>query len=290
VRRIEKQQNTESTTSDRKPTIRERPMVVVAELTTYAETVPRVLDALEVGAVLEKQERIVIKPNLIEARHPPVTTDVKCVEAIIEYCRRVSGARIIVADGSGGCETSECFAKLGYERLEKEYGAELVDLNQAKTVTLTDESNVFLKEFHIPEEVLQCYLISVPVLKAHSMTDVTLGMKNMMGVAPERYYGSGGHYKKWGLHKELGQAIIEINKFRKPDLTFIDAAVGMGTAHLWGPRCDPPVGKLIGSFDPVAADKVGCDLLEKDWRRVEHIVAADGLLGQADAEVRFIGR
>jgi uncharacterized protein (DUF362 family) len=269
------------------PSSHKRPLVVAAELRTYATTVPVVLDALKASDVLGRQKRILIKPNLIEARAAPVTTDIRCVEALIGYCRGASDAEIVVADGAGGCDTSDCFARLGYNRLARDHGVELVDLNHAETVTLTDESNNFLKQFHIPQIVLESYLISVPVLKAHSMTDVTLGMKNMIGVAPEKYYGAGGHYKKWRLHKELDQAIIEINKFRKPDLTLIDAAVGMATAHLWGPKCDPPVGKIVASFDPVAADRVGCDLLNKDWRQVGHIVMADGLLGQANAEVRL---
>lgn len=261
---------------------------MVAELSTYAKTIPQVLDGLGAGEVLAGQQSIVLKPNLIQANPPPVTTDVRCVEAVVAFCKDVCHARLIVADGAGGCETSECFAKLGYERLAKEYGVELVDLNHAKTVTLTDESNIFLKEFHIPEVLIDSYLISVPVLKAHSMAQVTLGMKNMLGVAPEKYYGSGGHYKKWGLHEQLDRAIIEINKFRKPDLTLIDAAIGMATAHLWGPKCDPPVGKIVASFDPVAADKVGCDLLGKDWKNVRHLRLADGLLACAEGRVRQI--
>jgi len=265
----------------------ERPLVVVAELSTYAETVPLVLTALGADVVLAKQERVVIKPNLIEDRPPPVTTDVRCVEALIKYCKDVCSAEVIVAEGSGGCETRDAFARLGYDGLKKEYGVELVDLNNAETVEMTDVSNVFLKRFHFPKVLLGCYLISVPVLKAHSMSEATLGMKNMIGAAPERFYGMGGHYKKWGLHGRLHRAIFEINKFRKPDMTVIDAAVGMATAHLWGPECDPPVGKLVASFDVVAADGVGCGLLGKDWRRVEHIVLADGLLGRADADVKY---
>ncbi len=263
-----------------------RPLVVVGNLSTYSETVPKVLDAIGAAEPLANQRRIVIKPNLIEARHPPITTDVRCVEALIKYCKDVSSAEVIVAEGSGGCETPEAFARLGYNRLRKDYGVELEDLNVAEVVTLTDESNAFLRRFHLPEVLLDSYLISVPVLKAHSMVEVTLGMKNMMGVAPERFYGVGGHYKKWALHARLHRAIFEINKFRRPDLTLIDAAVGMATAHLWGPECDPPVGKIAASFDVVAADRVGCDLLGKDWRRVEHIVLGDGLLGRASAEVR----
>lgn len=265
-----------------------QPIVMVAELTTYAETVPRLLDALGADKVLAEQDRIVLKPNLIEAQPPPVTTNVRCVEAVVAYCKKASRGEIIVADGSGGCETGECFVALGYNRLKEEYGVELLDLNAVETVTLSDPSNLFLKAFHIPKILLDAYLISIPVLKSHSMSGVTLGMKNMMGVAPERYYSVGGHYKKWALHKQLHRAILELNKFRKAELTLIDAAVGMASAHLWGPRCDPPVAKLVGSFDVVAADRVGCDLLGKDWRRIQHLALADGLLGQAEAEVRHL--
>lgn len=269
-------------------TSRRRPLVVVAQLTTYAETVPRVLQALDAGAVLATQKRILLKPNLIEDRPAPITTDVKCVEAVVAFCRKVSPARIVVADGAGGCETNECFSALGYDRLKEQHGVELLDLNRSETVTLRDASNFFLKEFHIPKILLESYVVSIPVLKAHSMTRITLSMKNMIGVAPERYYRQEGHYKKSGLHEKLDRAILELNKLKKPDLTLIDAAVGMVSAHLWGPRCHPPVGKLVGSYDPVAADKVGCELLGKDWRRVEHIVLADGVIGQAEGEVRFI--
>lgn len=267
---------------------RRQPPVVVANLTAYAETVPRVLDEIGVGEVLRIREQILIKPNLIEARPAPVTTDVGCVQAIVAYCRNVSDASLIVADGAGGCETSECFARLGYERLAREYGIELVDLNHAETVTLSDPSNMFLREFHIPKVLLESYLISVPVLKAHSMAQVTLGMKNMLGAAPEKHYGRGGHYKKWGLHEHLDQAIIEINKFRKPDLSVIDAAIGMATAHLWGPTCDPPVGKIVAGFDVAAADRVGCGLLHIDWKKVRHLRLADGLIGSATSGVRQI--
>jgi uncharacterized protein (DUF362 family) len=271
-----------------KAATRNRPVVVVAELSTYTKTIPQVLDGLGVGEVLAGQQGIVVKPNLIQANPPPVTTDVRCVEAVVAYCRDVFHARLIVADGAGGCETSECFARLGYERLAREYGVELVDLNHAETVTLSDPCNIFLREFHIPKVLLESYLISVPVLKAHSMAQVTLGMKNMLGVAPEADYGKGGHYKKWGLHEHLDQAIMEINKFRKPDLTVIDAAIGMARAHLWGPRCDPAVSKVVASFDVVAADKVGCDLLGIDWKKVRHLRLADGLIGSATSGVRQI--
>ncbi len=56
----------------------------------------------------------------------------------------------------------------------------------------------------------------------------------------------------------------------------------MAEHHLGGPACDPPVGKIVAGFDPVAVDAAGAGLLGFDWRSVEHISMADGVLGQAD--------
>jgi len=53
----------------------------------------------------------------------------------------------------------------------------------------------------------------------------------------------------------------------------------MAEAHLWGPHCDPPVNRILASFDPVAIDAAGAELLGLDWRTIDHITLADGLLG-----------
>jgi uncharacterized protein (DUF362 family) len=56
----------------------------------------------------------------------------------------------------------------------------------------------------------------------------------------------------------------------------------MAEAHLWGPHCDPPVDKILAGFDPVAIDAAGADLLGFDWRSIDHIALANGLLGDAE--------
>ncbi len=68
-----------------------------------------------------------------------------------------------------------------------------------------------------------------------------------------------------------------------PDLTILDASVGMARYYPGGPRCNPPVGKLIGGFDPVALDAYGAGLLGVDWRSVEHISLAHTILGNAES-------
>jgi uncharacterized protein (DUF362 family) len=127
----------------------------------------------------------------------------------------------------------------------------------------------------------------MPVLKAHSMAKVTLSLKNMIGIAPAKHYRASA-YRKSALHgrnnRELHRYIVELNQYRKPDLTVLDATVGMAQAHLWGKRCEPPVNKILASFDPVAIDAAGAALLGRDWHKIDHIRLADGLLGRVDMQ------
>ena len=248
----------------------------------YPQSVTAALDQVEAHEALPHLRPIVIKPNLVTADPPPVTTPPGCVEAVISYCRRHSDAEIVVAEGSGGGDTRAFFESLGYVELSRRTGVELVDLDREETVRLENPGHICLPEFHLPSCLIGAFIISVPVLKAHSMTGVTLSLKNMMGVAPASRY-AGSAFRKSRLHgrnnEELHRNIIELNSYCGPALSVIDASIGMAEAHLWGPRCEPPVNRILASCDPVAADAVAAGLLGRDWQDVGHIAWANGVLG-----------
>ena len=73
------------------------------------------------------------------------------------------------------------------------------------------------------------------------------------------------------FHTRLEEAIADLNRYRTPDFTVLDAVEGMATAHLWGPKCDPPPNKLAASAVPVEIDRWGTELLGFDWREIPHI-------------------
>ncbi len=259
--------------------------VAVEDFASYAISVTRALDTMGADRLVGPHSRIILKPNLVNHAPHPITTPAACVDAVIDYLRIHTNAHIIVAEGSGDGNTWRAFRELGYEELAARKNVELIDLDAQPYVRFTNHHLQFLKEFHIPEPLLDAFVVSIPVLKAHSMAKVTLCMKNMFGIAPARVYG-GSAYKKAKLHgrtnDELQHYIFELNQYRKPDLCVLDATVGMATAHLWGPQCDPPVNKILASADCVAIDACGAQLLGFDWRSVGHIRMADGVLGHAD--------
>lgn len=249
---------------------------------SFAESVPRALAAIGAEEVLARQRRIVIKPNLVNASPPPVTLPVAFTEALVDAIRSATDAELVVAEGTGDRErdTEAIFRCHGYEELARRKGIPLVDLNEAALVRLENPACEVFPFFMMPEILLDSYVISAAVLKAHSLADVTLSMKNMIGCAPPRYYQQGGHWKKSAFHARMHEAIFDLNRYRLPDLAIIDGSVGLAQHHLGGPACDPPVKKIVAGFDPVAVDAAGAGLLGRDWRQVGHIRLAHGVLGR----------
>ncbi len=249
--------------------------IAVVEFVSYKETITRALDQIGARETVAAQKKILIKPNLINSSPPPVTTPVECIGAVIEYVRSCTkDAEIIVGEGCGSSsrETDEIFTALGYNDLGERYGVSLLDLNYAPLKKLEDENCPCFPHMYLPEIAFTHFIISVPVLKAHSLADYTGTLKNMMGFAPPKYYsGRYGSWKKAVFHGEMQQSIIDLVRYRSPDLSLIDATIGLPDFHLGGPPCDPPVNRIIAGFDPYEVDREGARLLGMDWRRIRHL-------------------
>lgn len=250
----------------------------------WQETIEKCLDRLEAGKVLKRRRLVIIKPNLVNDSPHPITTHPDMVRALVEYIRGHSKARMVIAEGCGSAslETDQVFARLGYADLAGELGLDLIDLNREPVQRLRNPECRVLPEIYLPRAALKGFLISVPVLKKHSLAEVTLSMKNMLGLAPPDYYQQGGSWKKSFFHGSMHRSIFELNLYRAPDLSIIDASVGMAEYHLGGPACQPPVNKIVAGFDPVAVDAAGAGLLGLSWRDVAHIRMAHGVLGNAE--------
>ncbi|MFP4531292.1 MAG: DUF362 domain-containing protein, partial [Desulfobacterales bacterium] len=214
------------------------------------------------------------KPNLVTSMPHPVTTSPACCRAVIEYIRACSAADIIIAEGTGDpCETTyEVFDKLGYTRLSNELDVPLVDLNAEPVEHHKNPDCPRLPELFLPVIAGTHFILSLPVLKVHTLSKFTGTMKNMMGFAPPSHYaGAGGIWNKAAFHQDLQQAIIDLNRYRSPDLTLMDASVGMPDQHLGGRSCEPPVGKLVAGFDSLSVDRTSAGLLGLDCQKIVHL-------------------
>ncbi len=241
----------------------------------YATSVQQCMQAGGMAQRLTDGRPVMLKPNLINASPHPVTTPPAFCEAVIAYVREHTDVPIVLAEGCGdsALETMEVFARLGYETVARKLDVRLLDLNTAPLVRLTDPKCRKFPEMWLPEAVFDHVLISLPVLKAHSLCRLTGSLKNMMGlVPPEHYGGSYGSWKKAAFHQHLDEAIVELNRYRSPDFTVMDATIGLAQYHLGGAHCEPPLNRILAGSDARAVDREAAGLLGLDWRSVGHLV------------------
>ncbi|MHC4562798.1 MAG: DUF362 domain-containing protein [Planctomycetota bacterium] len=260
-------------------------MSVVAKVSfqNYETSIAQALDAIGAAELLPDDRPVIVKPNLTINRPPPVTTNVGAAEAVIDYVRANCGAEVAIGEGCGQGETADLFADRGYAALAERKGLGLIDFNTAPEVRLTRDDALQLKEFFMPEVCVDAFIISLPVLKDHSMTTTTISMKNFFGLASAPHYR--GAWNKSDLHSpSTHSSVVDICCYKRPDLCVVDASVGLSGAHLHGEA--RTFGTILAGADPVAVDAVGSKLLGHKPEKIKYIKWADGVLGHMnDVEI-----
>jgi len=252
--------------------------VVIEEFVSYEITIYKVLNLLDFGKTLENLEeskKIIIKPNLLEIAPPPCTTDVRCIESVVKFIREINPVReVVIIEGSGGCETEEAFKLLDYTELEKKYAVKLIDVDNTELLKVSDLNASIYKEIYLPSVLFNGFIISIPVLKDHMMTEVTLGMKNLIGLLPKKYYGGYWSYNRSDVHRVgVNNAIFDLNLYIKISLNIIDGTIGQSGSHLpGGRRKNPPVNKIIAGYDALEVDKIGAELLGHKYQDIKHLM------------------
>ncbi len=112
-------------------------------------------------------------------------------------------------------------------------------------------------------------LINVPIVKHHSLSLLTCGIKNHMGLIG----GSRGR-----LHQEIHTSIVDLASAFRPTLTVVDATRVMLRNGPTGGRLEDvaTMNMVAAGTDPVACDAWAARQLGLDPRDVAHVVQAEG--------------
>ncbi|WP_224983804.1 DUF362 domain-containing protein [Geomonas agri] len=226
------------------------PMVAVAQGTDHAGITRKALAALGgMQQFVKPGQTVVVKPNIGWDRTPEyaATTNPTVVKTVVEECLKAGAKRVKVFDRTCN-DPRRCYASSGIESaLRGMKGVEVKHLEEERFKKVALNGKV-LKEWELYGEALSADVyINVPVAKHHGLSRLTLGMKNVMGIMG----GSRG-----AIHKNIDQALADVNASFRPHLTLIDATRIL-TAH--GPQggnlADVKVlNRVIASTDIVAAD------------------------------------
>ena len=269
---------------------KKKSLVALAKEPTSQESVTKVFALMGgVTQLIEAGDTVVLKPNAGHAAPPEtaVCTNPEVVRAVIREVKKAKPGRIIVAEAAAiGCDTEECYRVSGIGQVAEEEGVELIDIKRDKDLLSIPvrgyRSNI--KRVKLPRFLLEAdHIINLPILKAHASMVFSCALKNIKGTVQDRVH--------MDMHKQnLTMAMMDVWYAVRADINIVDAIYA---ASGFSPHTPVPleVGCILGSKDPVAVDRVACDLVGIDPNMVDYFrVAEEAGMGNTDInDIEIVG-
>lgn len=281
------------------------------------------------GAIVKAGETVFIKPNMVSlpwagpTYNPFLTgecTKPEIVAAVAEECLRAGAKQVTIGDASHMSTYSWEYATTldGSTNLVKE-AARLNSAYQPGTVKLVclDADSPDWPE--IPSRagldrplVVSSLVanadrvISVPVMKTHLWAQLTLSLKNFVGVTPLARYGGTPDSAiplRVALHlnssEGIEQVFLDVMTAVKPDLAVIDASIGIegnGPSIIFGGTTVDMKDRLgswllLASTDLPAADATAARIMKHDVAQIRQLnMAYEQQLGEIrQEEIEIVG-
>ena len=279
-------------------------------------------------SIVNPGETVFIKPNMVTLPMVPYIgnrfaagecTKPEIVIAVAEECLRAGAAEVIVGDGSQMptfdwklATTLDGSTNLAAEaeRLSSKYGGKvtLACLDADSPDWVEVPTSTYIEKVAISSLVARAdRIISIPVMKTHEWAQLSLSLKNFVGVTPlERYgwKGAGTMYSRALLDHRSPEAIaqlyLDIVDAVKPDLAIIDASIGVegngpsaGEGNGLTVDMKERVGSwiLLASTDLVAADATAARIMGHDVAEVKQLGMAYemGLGEMREESIEIVG-
>lgn len=207
-----------------------------------------------VGALINKEEKILLKPNLLKKAEveKAVITHPVVVGAFARILREEGYENIVLADSCGHGTTKQVIQGTGMDIYLEKYQIPAIDYT--KGVHVENPDGVQAKEFILPKELLEAdCVISLSKMKTHALERITGAVKNSYGFI----YGKNkaiGH-TKYPSADSFARMLIDLNQYVKPRLYIMDGITAMEGN---GPGSGDPTAMnvILMSTDPVALDSV----------------------------------
>lgn len=275
-----------------RPPLKTKSRVAIVRGKDYSEAdtlVRRAVDLLGIAELCGKNDRVLIKPNIVLPSPPESeTTHPGLIAAMVKICK-ATGARVTVGDSCAwDIPMDLVFETTGVKEAALDAGAdEVVDFARAERVDVEVPNARAIKTASIPKCAAEAsVIINLPKMKNNFVTLTTLAIKNMLGLFPaaQRHQY---HRTPWDM-AWLVNDLFKIIK-DKHRLTLIDGIVGVeGATHL-GTVCRP--GVVVASRDPIAVEAVTNTIMGYNPLESPHVQVGmkDGL-GTGDlAEIEIVG-
>lgn len=236
---------------------------------SYSETVPRLLELINLPKELKKHSKIVLKPILRKSEgEKSLSTPVAFVEQVLRFCLKNKNpvSEVFIAEGAEGASTMELFNELGYAKLAERYSVGLIDLNNTETEKIEAYDFSRFSSIMYPSILKDSFVISLPLLAEDEETDIQGALSNMLGAFPAKHYKGFFTKNKSKIRAwPIKYSIFDVLKCKMPELAIIDSS---------------EKGVILAGL-PLEVDKQAARLLNIDWKYISHIrMVEEGFLEQ----------
>ena len=231
--------------------------------------------------------RVVLKPNMVDY-YPghPLSTHPAVIAAAIAAFRQLGAKEVIVADGPAhNRDTEMVLEQSGIDGAIKDEKVRFIDLNMDAISPVKLVSNYTgLSELFFPHTIMNADLVvSMPKMKTHHWTGVTLSLKNLFGTIPGVKYGWPKNFLHW---HGIPNSIVDIATALQPEFAIIDGIVGMeGDGPLHGTAVNSGVivmGDNLSAVDATAVRLMG--IYPENIEYLRMILPYSGTLNEARIE------
>jgi len=216
-------------------------------------------------------ETVVVKPNIGWDRGVELAanTHPEVVKTVVQLCLEAGAARVKIFDRTCN-DPRRCYVSSGIDEAIGLIRSDRVSLEHMDRRAYQDvalKGGVALDEWSFYKPALDAdRFINIPIAKHHSISTLTLAMKNVMGVI-------GGN--RGALHRRIDESLADINSVIHSDLTIVDATRILIANGPQGGRVSDVKNPdtLIASPDIIAADSYAATLFGHRPEDIPTIVA-----------------
>jgi uncharacterized protein (DUF362 family) len=234
----------------------QRPDLAVAHGTKPDAITRAAIEAMGgMKAFVSKGDVVVVKPNIGWDRTPEQAADTNpiVVATLVAMCLE-AGAKVVKVFDRTCNDPRRCYVQSGIEPSAQKAGAEVSHINERKFKEVAIPKGQAIKSWPLYTDLLEAdKVINVPIAKHHSLSGLSLSMKNWMGVM-----GS----SRGRIHQDIHESLVDLATVIRPTLVVLDA-VRILTAN--GPQGGnlkdvKQLDTVVAGVDQVAVDSFGATL------------------------------
>jgi len=243
----------------------------ISQISDLEQNIRESLEFIGWKSAIQSDSRVFIKPNFT---YPYYREGITTSPEILRVLCRILKDRcdqIIIGESDGGNRSYTAdiaFKGHGVDKICQDLGVEQVNLSSLPSRYVEDTIQGKKVKVQVPNLLLDdidCF-VSLPVLKVHVMTTITMSMKNLWGCYPDAM--------RCLHHSDLGRKLVLLTKVINPRLVVIDGTYGLdGHGPMYGTA--KRLNLLLASNNPVVADSLGTRLMGFDPHDIDHIVHAE---------------